>query len=189
MSNEYKDWERDKIEEEKEIVAKYPFLKMRADSNCSYNDTKWPMMDLELPDGWFKLFFQMCDDIKEALSNEENSEEFFFMQVKEKFNELTCYHNGSQAVHDIIQKYRYISSFICTTCGKPAEFETTSYLASYCTDCWKDKSRHEKVNQLSFVDTFEVRGYRDGEEYCTTMTVTDEWNRYLQSLEAFDYEP
>ena len=154
MSNEYKDWERDKIEEEKQIVAKYPFLRMRAEYNCSYKDTKFPMMALELPDGWYKLFFQMCDDIKPLLEKEGVLDDFYFIQVKEKFNQLVCYSNGvaSLEVEQIIQKYRYLATFICNCCGKPAIYETTtSYIISYCEDCWKDSKHQSPTNKLEFI--------------------------------------
>ena len=62
MSNEYKDWERDKIEEEKEIVEKYPFLRARNIDGTIDTSSHFPMMGLEIPNGWYQLFFQMCDE-------------------------------------------------------------------------------------------------------------------------------
>ena len=47
MSNEYKDWEQDRIEDEKAWVQKYPFLHVRnTDGTIDYED-KFPMIGLE----------------------------------------------------------------------------------------------------------------------------------------------
>ena len=103
MSNEMKDWERERIEEEKQIVAEYPFLRLRDIDGSIDTESKFPMMGLEIPDGWYKLFFQMCSDIKPILEKEGVLDDFYFLQVKEKFNTLRCYHSGvPKEVDDII---------------------------------------------------------------------------------------
>ena len=178
MSNEYKDWEHDKIEEEKEIVAKYPFLKMRADSNCSYKDTKWPMMALELPDGWYDLFFQLCDDIKDLVP-----EDFYFIQVKEKYNSLICYSaNSTPEVNLILDKYAKMAYYVCTVCGAPADKLTTNYIASFCEGCWKDSVRHTQVEDIEFEPTFTVTHFNNGERTIEEISFKDEWNRYLERI-------
>ena len=174
--NEYKQWEKDQIEKEKRIVAKYPFLRMRADCNCSYKDTKWPMMALEIPDGWLKLFFQMCDDIKPLAPDD-----FYFLQVKEKFNQLVCYCSTSvKEIEDILNKYKMMAYYICTKCGKPAAYETQGYFASYCEDCWKGFTRHERVERIEFSPEFVVKTWTKEGTYEKTMSFEDEWNRYVR---------
>lgn len=182
MSNEYKDWERDKIEEEKQIVAECPFLRLRDIDGTIDTESKFPMMDLEVPDGWLRLFFQMCNDIKPLLEKEGVMDDFYFLQVKEKYNELRCYSNdaASLEVEEILQKYEYLSRFICTKCGKPAMYETTGYLASFCEDCWKDFNRQQVVNKLEFISSYEVVGFKNGSSYKRIVNVEDEWNRYLK---------
>jgi hypothetical protein len=142
------------------------------------------MISLEIPDGWYPLFFQMCNDIKAVLEKEgaKALEDFYFFQVKEKYNQLRCYHTGSKEIDDIISKYSYISRYVCTECRKPAIFETSVYLTSFCNDCWKDKARHEAGEWLEFSDTFTVSGYRNGQHYKNEVSVKDEWNRYLESI-------
>lgn len=182
MSNEMKDWILDKIEEEKEMIKIYPFLQVRDIDGTIDKKAKFPMVSLEIPDGWYKLFFQMCEDIKPLLEQEGVLDEFYFIQVKEKYNELVCYSNGvaSLEVEQIIQKYKYISRYVCTNCGKPAEFETTGYLASYCDDCRFDKVRHNACNVLEFSGTFELIRFARGQHRCITIDVSDEWNRYIK---------
>lgn len=182
MSNEYKDWERDKIEEEKEIVAKYPFLRLRDIDGTVDTECKFPMMCLEIPDGWYKLFFQMCDDIKPILEEEGLLEDFYFIQVKEKYNRLRCYSNGkaSYKVEDIIGKYEEMAYYICTNCGKPATVETQSYFASFCDDCWKGIFKNEKVEQIQFKNYFIVNTFTAG-THCDEKYISfkDEWERYI----------
>ena len=184
MSNEMKDWIFDKIEEEKQIVAEYPFLRVRDIDGTIDTAAKFPLMHLEIPNGWYQLFFQMCADIKPLLKKEGIIDDFYFIQVKEKYNELICYSNGvaSLEVEQVIQKYRYISRFVCTECGRRAAYETTGYLASFCMDCWKDRVRHEKVNRIEFISTYEVVGFRDGKYYSRIVDAEDEWNRYMEEL-------
>ena len=184
--NEYKAWERDKIEEEKQIVAEYPFLRIRDIDGTVDTESKFPMMGLEIPNGWYQLFFQMCDDIKPLLEKEGVLDDFYFIQCKEKYNELTCYSNGAASleVEQVLQKYRYISRYVCTECGKPAVYETRDYIASLCEYCWKSKFRHEYCNILEFVSTYEIIGFKDGKGYCRSVNVNDEWNRYLKRIEG-----
>lgn len=185
MSTEYKDWYNDFSENQKEIYnicTEYPFLIPRDIDGSIDEEFEYTYLNLEIPVGWVKLFLQMCADIKPLLEKEGVLDDFYFLQVKEKYNELTCYSNSvaSLEVEQIIQKYKYISRYICTECGKPATYETRGYLASYCEDCWKDITRHEKCNQLEFISTYEVVGIKNGKRYCRPVNVEDEWNKYLK---------
>ena len=74
-----KDWIFDKIQEEKLIVEKYPFLHIRDIDGGIDTESKFPMMSLEIPDGWNKLFFQLCDDIKPILEKEGMLYDFYFI--------------------------------------------------------------------------------------------------------------
>ena len=40
MSNEYKDWKADMVEEAHEWVKKYPFLKFKNNACCPWQNTK-----------------------------------------------------------------------------------------------------------------------------------------------------
>ena len=172
---------------ERAVVEKYPFLRQRDIDGTVDMDAKYPLMYLEIPCGWLPLFLLMCGDIKTALEKEgaKAMEDFYFFQVKEKYNRLTCYHTGSREIVDIIEKYGHISRFVCTKCGKPATFETDRYIASFCDDCWKDRYRHEDGEWLEFSDTFTISGYRNGQYYRNEISTKDEWNRYLKSLGGF----
>lgn len=168
---------------EKAAVEKYSFLRVRDIDGSPDMNAEHPMIFLEIPDGWIPLFLLMCEDIKAALEKEgaKALEDFYFFQIKEKYNSLRCYHTGSKEIDEIIDKYSYISRYVCTQCGKPATFETNGYYASFCDDCWKDNFRHEDGEWLEFSDTFTVSSYSNGQHYKNEISVKDEWDRYLKS--------
>jgi hypothetical protein len=169
---------------EKAALKQYPFLRLRDIDGNIDSSSEPTIVLLELPDGWIPLFFQMCNDIKAALEKEgaKALEDFYFLQVKEKYNQFRCYHTGSKEIDEIIDKYSYISRYVCTRCGKPATFETSGYFASFCDDCWKDIARHKAGEWLEFSDTFTVSSYSNGKHYKTNISVKAEWDRYLKSL-------
>lgn len=176
MSNEYKDWKIDKIYSERALVKEYPFLHVRNFEGNPDMDAEFPLLYLELPDGWVSLFFQMCSDLRKILLEENALDTFYFVQVKEKYNKLTCYCEGcpSDRVEDTIAKYKYISSFVCTKCGKPAKYQTCGYIASFCQDCWQKHCSHIKSNELDF-----------SAENNKLLSMA-EWNTYLQNNKDFN---
>lgn len=153
MSNEYKDWHRDRIEEAKEWVAKYPFLHFKDNSCCPWENTDevescWIF---DLPVGWINGFGeQMCSELRDALGEHVN--DFIIGQMKEKFNEFRLYWHWEDkeytdieikelnklcdVIENIISKYATISYNTCTVCGAPATKWTNGYLASFCNDCY-----------------------------------------------------
>ena len=172
--------------ENRRLVERYPYLlprnvfsgKVPDDYDYHY------IRGVELPDGWNKLFLQMCEDIRQPLIDADYLDKFRFSQIKEKFNELRCYHFGApKEVDGILSKYEQMSRYVCTRCGKPAEYETQGYIASYCMDCWKDFVRHEKVEVIKFKPYFkrivcDKNGKRE-----EIISFEDEWNRYLKEIE------
>lgn len=139
MSTEYKDWYNDFSEEQKKIYTicmEYPFLIPRDIEGKRDEEFDYEYLGLEIPIGWHRLFLQMCGDIKPVLEKANMLDDFYFLQVKEKYNRLECYHNGApKEVDDIIAKYEMMAGYICAKCGRPATCETTGYIASFCDDC------------------------------------------------------
>ncbi len=139
MSNEYKDWMRDKIEDNKELCRKYPFLIPRnrfTDAIPEDFDYSWTELDA-MPDGWRTAFGeQMCEEIAQALIKDGYLEKYRILQIKEKYGELRWYDKGAtQEVYDIIEKYSLRSTEICIECGKPATVITKGWIFPYCDDC------------------------------------------------------
>ena len=168
----------------KEIVERYPYLlprnvwtdKVPEDYDYTY------IKGLEIPAGWRRLFFQMCEDIRQPLIDADYLDRFRFSQIKEKYNEMRCYHFGApEEVCNIIRKYEQMAYYVCTKCGKPATYETQGYFASYCDDCFKDLVRHQDVEPIEFRSYFKISGRKNGENYEKIISFEDEWNRYLKS--------
>lgn len=140
------------------------------------------MMDIEIPNGWHKLFFQMCDDIKSILEKEDSTYNFRFTQVKEKYNQLVCYFNDAPAaVKEIIMKYRRMAHFICTKCGKIAVYVTKGYIASFCNDCFK-KLRHVEGEWIEYDPYYVMITINDGSRSEKVVSFEEELTRYRNTL-------
>lgn len=157
MSNEYKDWKHDKIEEAQWWVAKYPFLRITNNAICPWHkadviESHW--LD-ELPEGWTYTFGEeMCDKIIEALG--KYIDRWHIIQVKEKFGEMCIYSYWDtdglsdeavdelklvrRKVENIINEYTIVSFKTCIVCGAPADVRTVKgYVAPYCISCYKKR--------------------------------------------------
>ena len=174
----------DIIERNKKLIERYPFLLPRnlwTDEIPKNYDYSYIRGENELPQGWWKLFLQMCEDIRQPLIDANCLDKFRFSQIKEKYNSMRCYNYGApEEVRDIIRKYELMAYYVCTRCGKPAIYETQGYFASFCEDCLKVFKRQPKVELIEFKPYFKISGYKDGEDYEKIISFEDEWNRYLK---------
>lgn len=155
MSNEMKDWIRDRAEEAKEWVEKYPFLRFKDNRYCPWQNTEeiescWMF---NLPVGWQNSFcVQMCDELMAALG--KYADDFIIIQLKEKYNSIRLYWDWADkdyideeskemnAINDmidnIIRKYDEISYNTCVVCGKPAtKYTKSGWLQGYCSECYE----------------------------------------------------
>ena len=190
MSNEYKDWKADRIKEEEQILEKYPFLAERTLDGEIDTEAEFPMICLEIPNGWMRLFYQMCDDIKPILEQKGLMDKFYFVQVKEKFNQLRCYANiDVPEIDEIIAKYEFMATNVCVQCGAPAEYETTSYIASICGDCrngyFQAEGCHELEIQTSYISSF-FANKNSSKLVDVEVSFKEEWDRYLDSYYAME---
>lgn len=153
MSNEMKDWIRDRKEEAEYWVAKYPFLRIK--DNSVYPWLKTDVIEShwldELPIGWLIAFGEdMCNELLEALGSYVDN--FIIIQVKEKFGEMRIYYyfdctedneeikSVQYKVDIIIDKYSVLSYKTCVDCGAPADVRTVGgWIAPYCDRCYRRK--------------------------------------------------
>lgn len=92
--------------------------------------------------GWRKAFgIQFCKDIKKQLKKEGTLHKFRITQLKEKWGLLRMYHNGSDEIEAIVDRYEDISKGVCICCGKPATKATTGYISYYCDSCYPIKTK------------------------------------------------
>jgi hypothetical protein len=112
------------------MIVRFPFLRPKIGYFGQYN---WYRC---IPIGWRKSFgIQLCKEIKQALKRYPNNE-FIITDIKEKYGSLNIYEYGSpDEVHDIINKYEYISAHTCIECGRIATRRSKGYILPYCNDC------------------------------------------------------
>lgn len=148
MSNEYKDWLEDQKIEDAETLKKYPFLEARDGSGKKLG----VVMDLEIPNGWMKLFYSLCDKVVEIVE-EYGLEDYYFVQVKEKFNELRIYPSDWGKENPAFDKlaelychYERLSQYTCVICGGNAAWvNTTGYFFSVCDT---DKAFYDATGRI-----------------------------------------
>lgn len=90
--------------------------------------------------GWRKRFgIQFCKELKSAInksSDKEYKKNFRILQIKEKWGKFVCYVNQyTPEVERVINKYEYISQYVCITCGEDAVKKTMWYISPYCEKC------------------------------------------------------
>lgn len=108
------------------VCKSYPFAIPRDSSGNKIDELFYA--DL-IPEGWVDLFIDMCKEIKQL----NPSDDFYFTDVKEKYNQLRCYPSISiEDIDNIIQNYQLKSIYTCQLCGKN---KRTDQL--YCDDCLK----------------------------------------------------
>ena len=144
-------------EENMELCERYPFLiPWNRWSGVRITDAKdggyWPgnpkaipEYDYEyteldsIPDGWQKAFGeQMCEELRNALIEDGDLDEWKIIQLKEKWGGMRLYDNGhkpTSKVGAIIEKYENMSMGICAVCGAPATRVTLGYVLPFCDDC------------------------------------------------------
>lgn len=171
----------EQIEVNKYLCERYPYLiprNERTDEIPEDYDYSYIHGDGELPPGWNKLFLNMCEDIRQPLIDANYIDDFRFSQIKEKYNHMCCYYFGApQTVNDIINKYEYMSQFVCQDCGKPATKETQGWLASFCDGCHPDD---DHTRPIKFEPIVHIFGYKNGEKYERVMDCSEEWRKLYE---------
>jgi len=129
------------IRENKELCERYPFLipwnRWSGDPVPDY-DYSYTELD-NMPEGWRRAFgLRMCEDLRNALIDDNDLYRWRIVQLKEKYGELYLYYNGHKTgstVPMIIDRYAKLSMRICIRCGAPATRMTTGWVSPYCEKC------------------------------------------------------
>lgn len=149
----------------REILKKYPYLHDPGHySYATKADDTW--VD-NVPIGWRKRFFQLCDFINQKLEEVNGWEHFHVLQVKEKFGALRMYTAISDglpkdvvdAILKEIQVCETETSEICMMCGAPAKYLSKGWVDPYCEGCAKEYFDsvidHFSRDNPKFEDSFE----------------------------------
>lgn len=181
------DWRERQIN--KKLCQQMPYLiprKVFTDKIPEDYDYDCIRGEYELPKGWFELFLQMCEDIRQPLIDANYLNEFRFSQIKEKYASMRCYNFGApKEVQDIISKYEFLSTFVCEECGKPAtRISNDGWLEVYCDECAKKKFKdiEDGTEPINFHLDMKREFYQDDKYEEIVIDCSDEWNRYLQFI-------
>lgn len=126
----------------KQLIEEYPFLlpknvfsgEIPKDYDYSYT-----LLD-EIPEGWLKSFIpDFLKELKEALIKDNFLNDYFILQIKEKWGYLHWYDSGrTELVDKVITKYEKISQDFCIRCGKEATKMTSGWITYVCDDCYNN---------------------------------------------------
>lgn len=201
MSNEMKDWMANRKAEAEYWISKYPFLRIN-------NNDIYPWLNTEeieecwldcMPEGWVRAFGkQMCDDLMEALG--DYSDKWTIVEVKEKYGELRIYDVGCPTeiydkVQSVIDKYSYISGFVCVECGSlDARMYNDGWISPFCEKCFSERMKdifgEEKYNIGKFIagytfkPTYQVTKFSNDGITEETVDVSNEWER-MKNVERY----
>lgn len=129
------------IRENKDLCERYPFLipwnRWSGDPVPDY-DYSYTELD-NMPEGWRRAFgLRMCEDLRNALIDDNDLYRWRIVQLKEKYGSLRLYdnaHKKDSQVPSIINKYEDLSMRTCIQCGAPATRMTTGWISPYCDKC------------------------------------------------------
>lgn len=147
----------------RELVKRFPFLLPRnAWSGKKITDgvgywpgtpDKIPEYDYEytsfdlIPEGWRKAFgMEMCQEIEDALEADGIQDDYYPVQIKEKYGTLRWYGNfTTEKLEKILRKYENLSEKTCIICGAPATKYTINWISPYCDECAQGASEYDRV--------------------------------------------
>ena len=103
----------------------------------------------EFMTGWWKAFgLLLCEELRDDLIKCGYLYKFRFEQIKEKYGELRAYFAGVPRESDafnIIEKYTYLSNYICQYCGKPDTHQIDDgWIMTICEDCYNKMNNRRK---------------------------------------------
>lgn len=164
------------------LVMTYPFLLPRnvfTDKLDNDYDYSYTWAD-DAPEGWRALFVQCCEDLRRQLVEDNQLQTFRFCQIKEKYGTLRMYNYGcSREAQLILDKYEWLSQFVCIVCGKPATVETEGWISPFCDSC---AAKYAHTCPITFNPVYKRVSWTDG--ICTEESIdcSAEWERYIQKL-------
>ena len=128
----------------RKLVKKYYWLaprnvwtdKVPDDYDYTYIEWGWS-------DGWDKAFGHLyMEELGKAIKK-SGQKNFEILQIKEKYGQARLYSSGTtEKVHNIIDKYEFISQNICYYCGRPDTHVTNfGWILPVCKECYEKKLR------------------------------------------------
>ena len=137
-------------EQRKKLIELYPYLQPRnlwAGKVSEDYDYSYIRGEHELPEGWIRLFFLYCKNLRSKLVETDTLDKFRFSQLKEKYGRMCLYNFGIPKNSDadiLTSLYESYSTQICHVCGKLARYESLGWIEPWCESC-ADKCPYTKT--------------------------------------------
>lgn len=106
------------------------------------NDEREPfcLFGFEVNDGWFDLLWELSEKIQNEVDklDKEKKEDFYVLQVKEKYGTLRYYTSFiTDEIDAAISQAEDKSYEICEICGKAGRLNEGGWYAVRCKEHWK----------------------------------------------------
>ena len=129
-----------KRELEQKLVDRFPkfFREYRGDPRKTCMS-----FGIEHGDGWYSIIEKLCLYVEEVLTPEDD---FWFLQIKEKFGTLRVYFSGPERIRPLIESAEAESTVTCESCGTVRDVLMTTFQGwckNKCVECW-DKEADER---------------------------------------------
>jgi len=146
MSNEYRDWiedlrnsPKDSEDYDRYIALQYPWARIHTwEGKVLDGDEDTSIFYYRLPDGWKIAFLEpLLKELDAAIKKlpPAQQEEFYLLDVKEKYGSLRIYPIWyTNEIDKVIDKYSEISERTCYDCGAPATKISTGWIEPYCDE-------------------------------------------------------
>lgn len=151
------------------LVMRYPFLasSYMFDGNEEHSKFDWTQFD-SISGGWARRFgLEMCEDIRDVLevNGEENVENYFIEQIKEKYGTLRWYDGGVKGkdtfedVQNVISLYEEFSAATCIECGsiENVYMSNGGWICPECLSCMRHQTREAGETEFAQSNGFTGR--------------------------------
>lgn len=168
-----------------ELLNIFPFLQQHSIWTGEALNSKYTFAD-DLPPGWRKLFFIMCEELKEVLIENQLLNDFYFIQIKEKYGIMRCYPNHRiEAIDKILNDYAHISQYVCCMCGALATQTAFNWICPYCDQCLPSNEQATPINQINLIRHVEQYHIDENDKLITEYIDYDcstIWDKYLNQI-------
>ena len=141
---------------EQKLADEFEFMRPRQDTNkTSYIDDLYKVFGCECGDGWFRLLWALCGEIRELYDRYPGAPKLIIEQVKEKYAQLHFYYSldygsddpgvrescdgieqFSDEIYDTVFKYEEMSTTVCELCGSEGKVRANrSWITTLCDEC------------------------------------------------------
>lgn len=187
----------------KKLIKEHPYLlprnvwtgKVRKDYDYSYTEYD------HIPKGW-KIGFGkfLLEDLKVACLKTNFLDKLRFSQIKEKYGTLRMYNFGApQEVHNVLEKYEFISEHVCIQCGSPYACIVNDYgwCLPLCECCWNKNNKKRAIkeyktyswdevsnkSEIGIPNEYKIKIYSNGHESTEIYDISTTVNKIVKAYE------